>query len=277
MSLAVGHKNFDTPLFGSADQAECRENVQDLLDESIEFLREHEPPEGYYVGFSGGKDSIVTLELCRMAGVNHRAFYSSTGIDPPELVKFIRREYPEVTFLRPPRAFLKIVATYFPPLRTKKWCCNEIKKTPSRVTKIKCLVGDPLRRRLMGIRAEESVSRSLRARISFMAGWGYSHYKPIFGWKEWAVWDFIDGFGLAYPDLYHDLDRIGCMFCPATVGPGEAAQNRLDARKERWPWFYRAFERACRYWWDNTDKEARAKYPEQTFDEWLVAYYRGFR
>ena len=41
----------------------------DYIAESIDFLREHEPPEGYFVGFSGGKDSITALELCRMAGV----------------------------------------------------------------------------------------------------------------------------------------------------------------------------------------------------------------
>jgi phosphoadenosine phosphosulfate reductase len=43
--------------------------------EAIGFLRAHEPSEGYFVGFSGGKDSIVTLELCRMAGVKHQAYY----------------------------------------------------------------------------------------------------------------------------------------------------------------------------------------------------------
>ena len=57
-----------------------------VVAEAIAYLREHEPPEGYYVGFSGGKDSICTLELCRMAGVKHEAFYSCTRIDPPEIV-----------------------------------------------------------------------------------------------------------------------------------------------------------------------------------------------
>lgn len=41
----------------------------DYIREAVDFLRTHEPPEGYFAGFSGGKDSITTLELCRMAGV----------------------------------------------------------------------------------------------------------------------------------------------------------------------------------------------------------------
>ena len=51
----------------------------DYIRESVAFLREHEPPEGFFVGFSGGKDSIVTLALCRLAGVRHTAFYSCKG------------------------------------------------------------------------------------------------------------------------------------------------------------------------------------------------------
>lgn len=49
--------------------------LRDYTTEAIAFLRENEPPEGFFVGFSGGKDSIVSLELCRIAGVKHQAFY----------------------------------------------------------------------------------------------------------------------------------------------------------------------------------------------------------
>lgn len=43
-----------------------------MIDEAVRFIQSHEPPEGYFVAFSGGKDSIVTLELTRMAGVSHQ-------------------------------------------------------------------------------------------------------------------------------------------------------------------------------------------------------------
>ena len=47
-------------------------DTSDYIAESIAFLRENEPEEGFFVGFSGGKDSIVSLELCRIAGVTRQ-------------------------------------------------------------------------------------------------------------------------------------------------------------------------------------------------------------
>ena len=90
-------------------------DLGDYIKESIDFLRQHEPPEGYFVGFSGGKDSITTLQLCRLAGVKHQAFYTYTTIDPPEVVRFIRAYYPQVQWLRPAKSFFACVATNAPP------------------------------------------------------------------------------------------------------------------------------------------------------------------
>lgn len=67
-----------------------------MVDQAIEIMRHYEPPEGYWLAFSGGKDSIVLYRLAELAGVRFDAHYSLTTIDPPELVWFIRREYPSV-------------------------------------------------------------------------------------------------------------------------------------------------------------------------------------
>ena len=101
----------------------------DYTREAVDFLRRHEPPEGYFMGFSGGKDSIVTEKLCRMAKVKYQAFYSCTRIDPPEVMRFIRTEYPEVAWLYPKVSMWRAIQTNAPPLRIHRWCCDVLKKT----------------------------------------------------------------------------------------------------------------------------------------------------
>ena len=73
-------------------------NGVDKVEKAIRRLQLYEPPEGYYLCFSGGKDSVVIKALADMAGVKYDAHYNVTSVDPPELVRFIKREYPEVEF-----------------------------------------------------------------------------------------------------------------------------------------------------------------------------------
>ena len=68
----------------------------DKVGIAVARLREFEPPEGYYLAFSGGKDSVVIYDLAVKAGVKFDAHYSVTGVDPPELVRFIKQQYPDV-------------------------------------------------------------------------------------------------------------------------------------------------------------------------------------
>lgn len=66
-------------------------SMEQLEARAIALLRLHEPPEGYYLAFSGGKDSCVIKELAKRAGVKFDAHYGNTTIDPPELVRFIKK------------------------------------------------------------------------------------------------------------------------------------------------------------------------------------------
>lgn len=241
-------------------------STQEAVEEAIAFLCEHEPPEGYFVGFSGGKDSICTLELCRMAGVRHEAWYSCTTIDPPEVVRFIRQHYPDVKWAHPSMSFWKGIQKKSPPMITRRWCCDELKKKPT--AKL------PFRHRVLGLRAEESFKRSARPRLE-PAGRGLNQilYKPIFAWNAYHVWDFIDSYHLPYPSLYDEgFDRIGCVVCPFLL---KTNRKNLALHIERWPKFYKSFELACRKWFEasgRSKKESELK----TFDSWFEAYMNGF-
>ena len=159
------------------------------------------------VAFSGGKDSIVLLDLVRKSGIMHRAIFNLTTIDPPEIVYFVRNEYPDVTIERPKYSIWQlIVKKRMPPTRGVRYCCQILKE----------------RKRfgltLTGIRSEESVSRKGRNRIETMAK-NRLLYHPILGWSENGIWEYIEANGLKYPAMYDNGHRrIGCIGCPcATV------------------------------------------------------------
>lgn len=236
----------------------------DYIQESIAFLQEHEPAEGYFVGFSGGKDSIATLRLCQLAGVRHRAFYSCTRIDPPEVMRFIKREYPQVEWLFPKKSFYQYIQEKMPPLRHMRWCCDYLKKRPSNQV--------PLKSRVVGIRAEESFKRAQRPRIANYDG-KRTHYKPIFHWPEWAVWDFIEAQKLPYPSLYDEgWNRIGCVCCPFIFGRHPAAIKRISLHKDRWPGLWRAFEHAVKRWflYNRNGSDYAAQTPEDFWESYLT-------
>jgi phosphoadenosine phosphosulfate reductase len=241
----------------------------DYIAESVDFLRSNEPPEGYFVGFSGGKDSITALNLCRIAGVKHQAFYSCTRIDPPEVVRFIKAEYPEVQWLYPKVTMWSGIMNFCPPYRNRRWCCDHLKKAPAK--------HHPLKHRVMGIRAEESVRRASRPRIDTFSK--QTTYKAIFKWPEWVVWEFIESIGLAYPSLYDEgFHRIGCIICPFILGIRPGAIRQRELSMTRWPLMWKAYENAIKRWWiSSTEQGPRYKsIPGETAETYWRAYLRGF-
>ena len=66
------------------------EGVIDKELVAIERIKQYEPEEGYYVAFSGGKDSIVVYDLVKRADVKHDAHINITTVEPPEVLHFVR-------------------------------------------------------------------------------------------------------------------------------------------------------------------------------------------
>ena len=201
----------------------------DRVAQAIERLRSFEPPEGYWLAHSGGKDSCTIYRLAEMAGVRFDAHYQVTTVDPPELLRFIRQHYPTVAWERPAKTMWQLVAVNgYPPTRLARYCCEELKER-----------GGEGRTVITGIRWAESAKRKGRGMVEQCYKSRRNLLHPIIDWSDGDVWEFIRREGLAYCSLYDEgFKRLGCVMCPM----GGAPQMARDAA--RWPTIYRAYVRA---------------------------------
>lgn len=110
---------------------------KDKVQVAIDRLKAFEPPEGYWLAFSGGKDSVVIKKLADMAEVKYDAHYSLTSVDPPELVSFIKN-FDDVAIDIPLDKEGKRITMWnlipklkYPPTRKARYCCKYLKEEQS--------------------------------------------------------------------------------------------------------------------------------------------------
>jgi phosphoadenosine phosphosulfate reductase len=201
------------------------------LDMAIERLRQFEPLEGYYLAFSGGKDSVTIKRLAEMAGVKFDAHYQVTTVDPPELVRFIKQQHPDVERHRPRLSMFQLMLlreNFMPPMRQARWCCEELKER-----------GGEGRFVVTGIRKAESAMRTVRGMVEHCSTKRKRMLHPIIDWSDGDVWQFIKQEQVPYCSLYDEgFHRLGCILCPFEKNP-----HHIQRQIERWPQFIKAYIR----------------------------------
>jgi phosphoadenosine phosphosulfate reductase len=180
-----------------------------LEQTAIDTLRRFEPFEGYHLAFSGGKDSIVCLKLCELAGVKFRAVYSITTVDFPHILPFIRKNYPQAEFDRPSMSMYDLIVKMgILPTRLSRFCCEVLKEYSGKGKLV-----------ITGIRSEESNARKKRRLLQIDSRKnmnGKAYLNIIIEWKESDVWNLITKYKLPVPEYYTDCKsaRGGCVGCP---------------------------------------------------------------
>lgn len=231
----------------------------DKVKIAIARIKEFEPPEGYYLAFSGGKDSQTLYHLTIEAGVKFDAHFNLTTVDPPEVVQFVKDNYPDVELNKPPKSMFQIISeNTIPPTRIARYCCKYLKEYS----------GDN-RILLTGIRWQESTKRSKRTLFETCFKNKSKHYvNPIIDWSNGDVWEFIKTRNLKYCGLYDEgYKRIGCIMCPM------AGEKGMIRDIIRFPKFYLLYHKALQNMLKNkiakSDKKIDWKNSSDVMNWWI--------
>ena len=225
-----------------------------IIDRAIERLEAFEPDEGYYLAYSGGKDSDVILDLARRSGVNFDAHHHLTTCDPPELVRHVKTQ-PDVEIHRPALTMWQLIRKKkMPPRRLARYCCHTQKEG-----------GGEGRLTLTGVRWRESHRRSQRKMVEQCYSNPTKRFlHPIIDWSTSDVWTYIHQRHINYCSLYDEgFKRLGCVLCP---------MNRETERQmKRWPALCRAWERAIKATYGHAVEKHPGRWadPEEYWQWWL--------
>lgn len=241
------------------------------LNHSIELLRKaerialkYDRDDGFYLAFSGGKDSQALYHVAKMAGVKFKAHMSLTSVDPPEVIRFVKNVYPDVVLHKPKMSiYQRAVERGILPTMRVRWCCADFKESAGagKVT-------------LIGIRKEESARRAKRHEVEVsdrkfggnleeFEAWSKTQIEkqqnkskrkinedefsvkadnevrcingkdsilisPIFDWSEKDVWYFLNEVAkVPHCSLYdEEWHRIGCIGCPMSSHRQKMIENK---------------------------------------------------
>ena len=255
------------------------------VDVAIKRLRAFEPPEGYYLAFSGGKDSVTVKALMDLAGVKYDAHYSVTSVDPPELVQFIKtmpdvsRDIPHDADGKPITMWTLIPQHLMPPTRVVRYCCNHLKESSGagRITVTGVRWAESVRRKknrnIIDIGANKNTAIKLNEDNDEARRLMETCYRkkktllnPIIDWEDADVWEFIHSYNVPYCVLYDcGFKRLGCIGCPMSTHQSEEL--------ERWPkykaQYIRSFEKMLQVRRDRGIMSEGWKTGTEVMDWWI--------
>ena len=245
----------------------------ELLQKAEKIALNYDAENGYYLAFSGGKDSQALFHMTQLAGVKFRGHMNLTSVDPPEVIRFVKKNYPEVELIKPGKSiFQHAIEKQILPTMRVRWCCSEYKETAGagKVTLIGIRKAESSRRAkrneveinnrkfsgdLDGLDEYRQEQKAKRARhkskeqgvnitnadeeqtLGCIHGKESLLISPIIFWTEKDVWEFLnDVVRVSHCSLYDEgWHRIGCIGCPMSSHKQKMIENeRYPHVKRNW-------------------------------------------
>lgn len=214
----------------------AQETIKKIYNTYIEY---RDRVDVFYVAFSGGKDSIVTLDLVQRA-LPHNAFivmFGDTGMEFPDTYDIVDQVeewckgegiefYRAKSEMSPEESWRK----FGPPARNLRWCCSVHKTAPivnfmhsicNASAGMRCVM-------ITGVRADESSIRYDYDEISFGKKLASQYsFHPILEWSAAEIFDYIYQENLKLNPAYGvGFNRVGCIMCPNSPDKHEYIKNQ---------------------------------------------------
>ena len=183
----------------------------DVIKDTITAYKDYD----FIVLTSTGKDSMVTLDLVQKVIPNVRVLFNNTSLDTADTYRLVK-SHKEWEISNPKEGFYNWVRRMnYIPNRVSRGCCTVFKEGNS----IEYLANSPKLVQFMGVRNDESNTRSDRQYITHNPKWGDRDWYgclPIRKWSELDVWLYIIKNDLEINNKYKKgYCRVGCgISCP---------------------------------------------------------------
>ena len=215
-----------------------REIMQSLEQDTIKkiyntFTKYRKKIDVFYVAFSGGKDSLVTLDLVQrtLPHEDFKVLFGDTGMEFPDTyatVQQVKKTCADKGIdFQIARSELSIKDSWHlfgPPATVTRWCCS-VHKTAPQILKLRELTNKSnfTGMAFIGVRASESLSRNDYEYLSE----GEKHRgqyscNPILEWNSAELYLYMYINNVPISEVYKKGNRrAGCLVCPRAAERNE--------------------------------------------------------
>lgn len=212
--------------------------METLAQETIQkvyntYVKYKDKIDVFYVAFSGGKDSVVALDIVQRA-LPHEDFlvlFGDTRMEFSDTYDVISRisqfcKEKNICFHEARSKYLPTDTwkCFGPPSTAIRWCCS-IHKTSPQIITLREITGkyNFTGMAFTGIRADESLSRSSYDEINDgRKHSGQMSFHPILEWSSAELYIYIYSRSLILNEAYKKgIVRAGCLVCPNSTGKHE--------------------------------------------------------